>query len=315
MHFSEAKMLRKPAANIPIDVVRTVVAIAETGSLSKAAARLNLTQPAISAQIRRLQGIVGGELFIRGANGTMLTELGKLALQHARRILESNDQLLRLCGSDLAPVLRLGMSQLLAPLLFEDLKRERLSNVFLLAERANEIQRGLTEGFIDVACLFLYDRYQPEVDRMIVRQAEIDTCWIKSKAFVLSPGAPVPLVTHPGDEWIVGSLDRAGTGYRVIMSSTDSAARLSAVRAGLGITAIPSPALPPDLVKAHDYYLPKLAQARLVVCKRDGLSDPSAEQLISWLWQLFGRFVGTDDCIIAPAPAIVPCRSTRGRSG
>jgi molybdenum-dependent DNA-binding transcriptional regulator ModE len=99
--------------NIPIEIMRTVVAISETGSLSKAADRLGLSQPAISSQIKRLQGLVGGALFLKTANGTTVTELGMLALQQARRILEAHDQLLRLGGnSDGVQPLRLGLSTL-----------------------------------------------------------------------------------------------------------------------------------------------------------------------------------------------------------
>src|ERR1700761_6045618 len=101
--------------NIPIEIVRTVVAISETGSLSKAGERLGLSQPAISSQVKRLQSLVGGELFVKTANGTTTTELGKLALHQARRILEANDQLLRLGGSAEGPQpLRLGLSTVFA---------------------------------------------------------------------------------------------------------------------------------------------------------------------------------------------------------
>src|ERR1700760_5130201 len=89
--------------NIPIEIVRTVVAISETGSLSKAGERLGLSQPAVSSQINRLQSLVGGSLFVKTANGTTTTALGKLALHQARRILEANDQLLRLGGNTAAP--------------------------------------------------------------------------------------------------------------------------------------------------------------------------------------------------------------------
>src|ERR1700744_1308525 len=97
--------------NIPIEIVRTVIAISETGSLSKAGERLGLSQPAISSQVKRLQSLVGGSLFSQSANGTSLRELGKLVLQQARRILEANDQLLRIGGtSSGAQPLRLGLS-------------------------------------------------------------------------------------------------------------------------------------------------------------------------------------------------------------
>src|SRR3984885_15918042 len=99
--------------NIPIEIVRSVVAISETGSLSKAGERLGLSQPAISSQVKRLQSLVGGALFMKTANGTTTTELGKLALQAARGILEANDQLLRLGGNtDGTQPLRLGPSPL-----------------------------------------------------------------------------------------------------------------------------------------------------------------------------------------------------------
>src|ERR1700750_1376076 len=91
---------RHQHVNIPIEIVRTVVAISETGSLSKAGERLGLSQPAISSQVKRLQNLVGGSLFVKTANGTTTTELGKLALQQARIILEANDQLLRLGGDN-----------------------------------------------------------------------------------------------------------------------------------------------------------------------------------------------------------------------
>ena len=85
--------------NIPIEVIRTVVEIAETGSYTKAGERLFLSQPAISAQIKRIQSLVGGQIFERTANGLRPTAKGELILSQARRILESNDQILTLGGA------------------------------------------------------------------------------------------------------------------------------------------------------------------------------------------------------------------------
>ncbi|GGX78164.1 hypothetical protein GCM10010510_23850 [Streptomyces anandii JCM 4720] len=46
--------------------LRTVRTIAEAGSLTKAASLLGLAQPALSAQLRRIEGALGGALFERG---------------------------------------------------------------------------------------------------------------------------------------------------------------------------------------------------------------------------------------------------------
>jgi DNA-binding transcriptional LysR family regulator len=278
-----------------METMRTVVAIAETGSMSKAAERLNLSQPAISAQIKRLQGLIGGELFSRTANGTALTELGKVALQQARRIIEANDQLLRLGGSDRSAVRRLGVSQLLAEHLFGEFSKESLANVFVSAELSSEIRRGLLEGFIDVACLFVRDNIGQELEDLIVSEFEFETSWVKSRDFVARPGAPIPIITLPEDNWMIGPLDRSGIAYRIVLRSSDSAVRISAVRAGLGVSAMPSALTTPDVVKSGDYYLPKLPPSRAVVCIREGLADSDVKQLAKRLSVLLANLNGDQD--------------------
>lgn len=62
--------------------------IVREGSFSRAAWALGLAQPTISARVQALERIVGGPLFIRGARGVVLTDLGTSFLPYARRALE-----------------------------------------------------------------------------------------------------------------------------------------------------------------------------------------------------------------------------------
>ena len=55
--------------NIPTDLLRTLVTVVDLGSFTKAAASLGLTQPAVSSQIKRLQFLIGGDLFDRSGHG------------------------------------------------------------------------------------------------------------------------------------------------------------------------------------------------------------------------------------------------------
>ena len=71
--------------NIPTEIVRTIVVISETGSFSKAGEKLGLSQPAISAQVKRLQILVGGNIFEKVTGGVSLTPKGKLVLSQARK--------------------------------------------------------------------------------------------------------------------------------------------------------------------------------------------------------------------------------------
>ncbi len=68
-----------------------LVAVAEEASFTKAAARVFVTQPCVSAQIRRLERELGQDLLDRGGRTVQLTEVGAAALPHARAVLAAMD--------------------------------------------------------------------------------------------------------------------------------------------------------------------------------------------------------------------------------
>jgi len=76
-----------------IGQLRTFRTIAETLNFTRAAERLNLTQSAVSHQIKALETELGEPLFIRAKGGVRLSEAGKAALRHAEGILDSVDAL------------------------------------------------------------------------------------------------------------------------------------------------------------------------------------------------------------------------------
>src|SRR5580692_5055445 len=153
--------------NIPIEIVRTVVAISETGSLSKAGDRLGLSQPAISSQIKRLQGLMGGALFLKTANGTTTTELGKLALLQARRILEANDQLLRLGGNtDGTQPLRLGLSTLFVQRFIRNQTADSLADIFVHTDHSVPIFFFKQKTAYEIACIFENPAIESEIEQL-----------------------------------------------------------------------------------------------------------------------------------------------------
>src|ERR1700704_277097 len=93
--LSDGEDLGRPndRTNIPTDLLRTFVAICELGSFTKAANLFDLTQPAVSAHMRRLESIIGADLIEKSLSGVTLTDCGTEVLRHARRMLSINDQI------------------------------------------------------------------------------------------------------------------------------------------------------------------------------------------------------------------------------
>src|ERR1700716_3591841 len=80
--------------NVDVALVRAFLGVVETGSVTLAARQLNLTQGAISQQIRRLEELSAGRLFVRGGRRVALTPEGQRLVSAVRQILAANDKLL-----------------------------------------------------------------------------------------------------------------------------------------------------------------------------------------------------------------------------
>lgn len=74
--------------------LRVVCRVSETGSVSKAAAALGVSQPSLTAQLHRIEEAIGGQLFERGPYGVLPTPLGRHVLGRARAMLVDMDDLL-----------------------------------------------------------------------------------------------------------------------------------------------------------------------------------------------------------------------------
>jgi DNA-binding transcriptional LysR family regulator len=279
---------RYQTSNIPIEIVRTVVAISETGSLTKAAERLGLSQPVVSSQIKRIQGLVGGELFARTSHGTTTTQLGRLILCQARRILDANDQMLRIGGAaHLQQPTRLGLSTLFVEEFLTTLAASRLDDVVIHTDNSVGITRGLIDGYIDIAYIFETPELTSDISQLIVNETDEDIVWVRARNFVLSPGAPIPLLTWPGDDVMIRTLTRHGLAYKIVFNSPDYHAKLAADRAGIGITAIPQRMVPDTLVWAQEYYLPPLPPIKALLCARSHLESQQAAELLSAMSEQF----------------------------
>ncbi len=262
-------------SSIPTEIMRSVVGISEAGSITKAAKLLGLSQPAISSQIKRIEHAIGGSIFLKSANGSSTTELGKLVLIQARKILEANDQLLLLRGaSPEDQTIRLGLANFYSQRAMEGMSKAAMSNVCIYSDNSAEIAKSMLDGYVDVGVFLSVSEMPVDAAIDVVAQRDDELTWVRSKDFTLSPGAPIPLLTWPGQivhNVMIQALERKGMIYRIAFSSPDYHARIEAAKAGIGLTLLPTALIPAPLLAANEYYLPKLAVPKLVLCAREGI--------------------------------------------
>ena len=111
--------------------IRAFLAVAEAGSIHGAATRLNLTQPAVSRLIQRLEAELGTALLDRSSKPPTLTPAGQQALDHGRRVLQALDDLSGSVAEEGEPrgSFRLGVSLGLSQMVLND-PLDRLRRAF-----------------------------------------------------------------------------------------------------------------------------------------------------------------------------------------
>ncbi|MGO4774536.1 LysR family transcriptional regulator, partial [Lysobacter sp. 2RAB21] len=179
-------------------LLRTFVAVTESGGFTRAAERLHLTQSAVSHQIRRLEEQLGCSLLHRTTRRLTLTEDGEDFLRHAEQILQSLDALSRrFQPSPITGVVRFGVP--------ENFIGDRLPNLLCQFTRAFPGVR------MDISVSMSMDLRQmveaDELDLAVVIAlpgGAADTVlrrtrfvWVASDTFDVAPGRSLPFAFFP----------------------------------------------------------------------------------------------------------------------
>lgn len=137
--------------------LRYFVAVAEEGTVTGAAARLFVSQPAVSKQLRALERHLGAELFLRDAQGMRLSDAGAALLAGARDVLDGWDAtLMRMREVTRTPVIVVGMQTAVGRGIqrsaLDRFRRARpATTVSLRLVPWHDVTAGLADGSSDVA--------------------------------------------------------------------------------------------------------------------------------------------------------------------
>lgn len=134
---------------LDLNTLRSFVTIADTGSMTRAAGRLHMTQSAISMQIKRLEGSVDAPLFDRSRAGITPTPVGDQLLHYARQMLTLNDEAWgRLTAEEYEGRVSLGVpSDIINPVIPSVLRRFTLDYPRVQVQLASSLTRKLLRQF------------------------------------------------------------------------------------------------------------------------------------------------------------------------
>jgi DNA-binding transcriptional LysR family regulator len=270
--------------NIPTDLLRTFVAVYELGSFTKAAHLFELTQPAVSAHMKKLESLIGADLIEKNVAGVNLTVRGEEVLKYARRILSINDQIVNAAVRAL-PIIRLGI-----PNIFTETKLKRIvaecsdkvgeSRLQICCDHSPGLLRSIRSGYLELAFVM---SDEPEVKSAIRFWSE-DMVWVRAPDFVFDPHRPVPLLSSPNvllpDRLAMDALEQANQAYEIVFMANDGLARRAAAMAGIGYFPLPRPLVPGGLVVEHPGILPVLPRVTMGIIAREDLDATNLTPLI-----------------------------------
>ncbi|MCZ8316033.1 LysR substrate-binding domain-containing protein [Phreatobacter sp.] len=240
------------AVLLDIDQLRTFMAIADTGSFTRAADVVFKTQSAVSMQMKRLEERIGKPLFERDGRASRLTEDGERLLDYARRIVKLNmEAVSAFATAELTGRVRLGVPDDYADrYLPEILARFSRSNpraeVTVICEPSSMLAERIQSNELDIAII----THTPQKGPALVFRRE-QLLWVGSARSPVHCDDPVPLaVGRPTCDWRRAATERleaAGRAYRILYASWNAAAVGAAVMAGLAVSVLPESALRPGM--------------------------------------------------------------------
>ncbi|MGY2050735.1 LysR substrate-binding domain-containing protein [Methylobacterium sp. JK268] len=237
---------------LDIDQLRTLVAIADTGSFTQAAEIVHKTQSAVSMQMKRLEGRVGREVFCRSGRGVRLTDAGERLLDYARRIVRLQAECLaNFEEGDLAGRVRLGLpddyaDRYLPEILGRFSRAHPRAEVTVACEPTDMLVGRIESGDLDLA-IITEARQRGSIETLRTEAL----LWVGSSRHATHAQTPLPLALgRPACIWraaALAALERVSRPSRILFVSWSSTAVGAAVLAGLAVSVLPESALRPGM--------------------------------------------------------------------
>lgn len=231
--------------NIDIDLMRAFLTIYEAGSFSHAAERLGRTQSTISQQIKKLEEILGREVFLRNNRSVSLTTEGEVLLSYARKMIALNDEVFgRISKPDISGTVKLGAPEAFAAhhlpdILVQFAKSHPNVGLEVHCDLSHHLIDDFEKGELDII-LIIRDNKTKIYGNKVWKEGLV---WAGQGIEQYKMGDTVPLVLSPNPcvyrSKMIDILDKKKIKWKAVFTSSSMTSRIAAAKAGLGVTIIP----------------------------------------------------------------------------
>ncbi|MBU3056057.1 LysR family transcriptional regulator [Pseudomonas indica] len=268
---------------IDTELLRTFVAIADTGGFTRAAEAVNRTQSAVSMQMKRLEEeVLERALFERDGRQVRLTPEGQVLLGYARRILKLHGEVLTtLREPHMVGSVRIGtpddyVMRFLPGILSRFAQAYPLVQVEVHCDSSFQL---LQRSDLDLSII---TREPGKEIGQLLRQEHV--VWAEAIGFAPHEQNPLPLAMFNADcfcrSWACNALDSLERPYRIAYTSPSLSAIMAVVSAGLAITAQLQSLIPPDMrILGEAEGLPGMPMASIVLLRNPHSQNPVTECL------------------------------------
>lgn len=276
--------------NIPMDVLRSFVTVADFGSFTQASELLSRSQPAVSMQLKKLEQLVERRLFQRDQQKLALTEDGQVLFEYARRILALNDEALStLVKPSISGNIRFGIPSEFA--------------TTLLPRIVGRFSQNYPTVSLDVSCdlsiNLLSAKRKTNFDLVLALQDDVsnkasDMVWVDELVWVSKEKHnahlqdPIPLIAAPDGciyrKRAIEKLKQLNRHWRIVYTIPDLSGIQSAIEEGLGVTVLAKRTVPDNLqIIGPDRKFPRLGKIAIRLINNTDGSDEAVTRLMEYL--------------------------------
>lgn len=283
--YLSGKLKVKLMQTLDLDLLRTLVAIAETGNFSAAANAVFRTPSAVSMQVKKMEETLDRPLFVRDSRSVRLTEDGERVLTHARRMLALDQEFrAELDPSALRGEVRLGVPDDVADQFLPSMLRRFACShpgvqVNAMVANTGPMMAMVAERRLDLAIITRLPSQAEQRPLEVLHREQL--VWAGCRNGVAHELDPLPVsVWDSTCAWRkagLEGLEAQGREYRIALESGHLSGQRAAVLADLAVAPIPLSALGGDVVEVPaGSGLPQLCSYELGLITAENLSEHAA---------------------------------------